>query len=144
MFLFADTSPILATNKMFLFRDQMVVLLIFHEPSKIILTKYTMPEITFLLRISSWNCVCVSEAWLWAHMQSFNLKFSTEVWFFQKKVREYSKELGKCYWNNSLIKLWRKQNLYPMASGRLIWNIALVISCDTSWQKGHLWHDIKH
>ena len=47
--------------------DQKVVSLTFCELSKIISQKYTMPEITFLVRISSWNFVHVPKAWLWAH-----------------------------------------------------------------------------
>ena len=60
-----------------------VVSLTFRDLSKIILQKYTIPEITFMMRISSWNFVCVPKAWLWAHVQSFSLKFSSEVWFLQ-------------------------------------------------------------
>ena len=60
-----------------------VVSLMFHKLSEIISPKYTMPEITFTVRISSWNLVCVPKAWLWAHVQSFSLKFSSEVRFLQ-------------------------------------------------------------
>ena len=60
-----------------------VVSLTFHELSKIISRKYTMPEITFTVRVSSWNFVCVPKAWLWTHVQSFSLKFSSEVRFLQ-------------------------------------------------------------
>ena len=52
----------------------------FWELSKIILQKYTMPEIPFIAKISSWNSVRVPKAWLWAHGQSFNLK---EVHFLE-------------------------------------------------------------
>ena len=48
------------------------VLLRFRELSKMISRKYTMPEITFVMRISSWN-----------YAQSFSLKFSQEVRFLQ-------------------------------------------------------------
>ena len=44
-----------------------VVSLTFRELSKIISRKYTLPVITFLVRISSWNFVHVPKAWLWAH-----------------------------------------------------------------------------
>ena len=40
-----------------------VVSLMFHELSKIISRKCTMPEMTFMVRISSWNCVRVPKAW---------------------------------------------------------------------------------
>ena len=53
-----------------------VVSLTFRELSKIILRKYTMPEMTFIMRISCWNFVRAPKAWLWAHVQSFSLKFS--------------------------------------------------------------------
>ena len=62
-----------------------IVSLTLHKLSKIILWKYTMPEITFMVRFSSWNFVCVPKASLWAHIQSFSLKFSWEVWFLQCK-----------------------------------------------------------
>ena len=53
-----------------------VVSLTFHKLSKIISREYTMPEITFTVRISSWNFVRVPKAWFWAHIQSFSLDFS--------------------------------------------------------------------
>ena len=59
------------------------VSLTFHKLSKIIAWKYTVPEITFMVRISNSNFVCVPKAWLWAHIQSFSLKFSSEVRFLQ-------------------------------------------------------------
>ena len=43
---------------------------------QIISRKYTMSQITFTVRISSWKFVRVPKAWLWAHVQSFSLKFS--------------------------------------------------------------------
>ena len=46
------------------------------EHSKIISWKYTMPEITLMARISSWNFVCVPKAWLCAYIQNFSLKLS--------------------------------------------------------------------
>ena len=62
---------------------QGVVSLTFRELSKIISRKYTTPEITFMIRISSWNLVRVPKAWLWAHVQSFNLKFWSQALFLQ-------------------------------------------------------------
>ena len=53
-----------------------VVTLTFRELSKIILRKYTILEITFMVRISSWNFVRGPKAMLWAHTQSSSLKFS--------------------------------------------------------------------
>ena len=38
-------------------------------------------EIVLLMRISSWNFVHVSKAMFCAHIQSFTLKFSPEMWF---------------------------------------------------------------
>ena len=55
---------------------QGAVSLTFRELSKEILRKYTMPKIPFMVKISSWNFVRVPKAWLWAHLQSFSLKFS--------------------------------------------------------------------
>ena len=52
-----------------------VVSLTFRKLSKIISRKYTVPEITFMVRISSRNFVSMPKAWLWAHVQSFGLKF---------------------------------------------------------------------
>ena len=60
-----------------------VVSLTFHELSKIILRKYTMPEITFTVRISIWNFVHVPKPSLWPHVHSFSFEFSEEVWFWQ-------------------------------------------------------------
>ena len=36
-----------------------------------------------MIRISSWNFVCVPKAWLWAHIQSFSLKFWSQALFLQ-------------------------------------------------------------
>ena len=58
-----------------------VVSLTFRELFKIISRKYTMPKITFMLRISTPDFERVPKAWLWAHVQSFSLKFSSEVRF---------------------------------------------------------------
>ena len=44
------------------------VSLTFREHSKIISRKYTMPEITFMVRISSWNFLRVPRALLWAYV----------------------------------------------------------------------------
>ena len=60
-----------------------VVSLTFRELSKIISRKSTMLEITFRVRISSRNFVCVPKAWLWAYIQSFSLTFSQEVRFLR-------------------------------------------------------------
>ena len=45
--------------------------------------KYTIPEITFMVSISSWNFVCVPKAMLWAHVHSISLKFSSDLQFMQ-------------------------------------------------------------
>ena len=60
-----------------------VVSLAFRKLSKIISRKSTMLEITFRVRISSRNFVCVPKAWLWPHIQSFSLKLSLEVRFLR-------------------------------------------------------------
>ena len=56
--------------------DQGVVSLTFHELSKIFSWNFCIAEILLLMRISSWNFVRVPKAMLWAHVQSFSLKFS--------------------------------------------------------------------
>ena len=63
--------------------SQGVVSLTFRELSKTISRKYTMSEITFMVRIWSWNFVHVPKAWLWAHIQIFSFKLSYEVRFLQ-------------------------------------------------------------
>ena len=60
-----------------------VVSLTFRELSKIISRKYTTQEITFMIRISNWNFVRVPKAWLWAHVQSFILKFWSQALILQ-------------------------------------------------------------
>ena len=62
---------------------QGVVSLTFPELSKIISRKYTMPKTTFMVGILSWKFARVPKAWLWAHIQSFSWKFSSEVRFLQ-------------------------------------------------------------
>ena len=53
----------------------------FQELSKIFSWNLCIAEIILLVWISSWNFVRVPKAMLWAHIQSFNLKFSPELWF---------------------------------------------------------------
>ena len=62
---------------------QGVVSLTFRELSKLISRKYTTPEILFMIRILSWNFVHVHKAWVWAHVQSFSLKFWSQALFLQ-------------------------------------------------------------
>ena len=52
---------------------------VFH--SKIFSRNVCIAEIVLLVRISSWNFVRVPKVILWAHVQSFSLKFSKEMWF---------------------------------------------------------------
>ena len=66
-----------------LFTIQGTVSLTFRELPKIFSRKYTTPEITFMVRISIWKFVRVPKARLWAHVQSFSLKFSSQVLFVQ-------------------------------------------------------------
>ena len=87
-----------------MFRGLGVVSQTFHELSKIISRKYTMPEITFMMRISSWNFVCVPNM-LWTHVQNFSLKFSQETWFLQHKkfwqdILESLRNVSDPPWNN--------------------------------------------
>ena len=58
-----------------------VVSLKFRELSKTFSRNLCIAEIVLFVRISSWNFVRVPKATLWAHVQSFNLKFSTQKWF---------------------------------------------------------------
>ena len=60
---------------------QGVVSLTFRELPKIFSRKYPTPEITFMVRISIWKFVRVPR--LWAHVQSFSFKFSSQVLFVQ-------------------------------------------------------------
>ena len=53
----------------------------FCKLSKIIFLKYIMPEITLIVRITSWNFVCVTKAWLWTHIQ-FQLEILTSSMIF--------------------------------------------------------------
>ena len=53
-----------------------VVSLTFRELSKIFSRNLCIAEIVLLMRISSRNFVRVPKAMLWAHIQSFSLKFS--------------------------------------------------------------------
>ena len=64
-----------------LIQHQGVVSLTFRELSKIISRKYTISEITFMVRTSGCNFVRVPKAMLWAHVHSFSLKLSKEVRF---------------------------------------------------------------
>ena len=57
------------------------VSLTFCELSKIFSRNVCVAEITLLMSISSWNFVRVHKAMLWAHVQSFTLKFSPSMWF---------------------------------------------------------------
>ena len=52
------------------------VSLAFCELSKIFSRNLCIAEIVLLMRISSWNFVCVPKAMLWAHIHSFSLKLS--------------------------------------------------------------------
>ena len=56
--------------------NQEGVSLTFRELSKIFSGNLCVAEIALSMRISSWNFVHVTKAWLWAHTQSFSLKFS--------------------------------------------------------------------
>ena len=62
---------------------QGAVSLTFRELPKTFSRKYTTPEIKFMVRISIWKFVRVPKARLWAHVQSFSLKYSSQVLFVQ-------------------------------------------------------------
>ena len=55
----------------------------FWELSKITSPKFTMPDITFVVLISSWNFVHVPIAWLRPLVQTFSWEFSLEARFLQ-------------------------------------------------------------
>ena len=59
-------------------KHQGVVSQTFRELSKTTWRKHTIPEITFMMRISSWDFVRVPKAWLWAHVQ-------ISAWYSHKK-----------------------------------------------------------
>ena len=61
--------------------SQGVVSLTFRELSKIFSRNLCIAEIVLVIRISSWNLVRVPKAMLWAHVQSFSLKFWSQMWF---------------------------------------------------------------
>ena len=81
----------------------------FCKLSKIIMRKYTIPEITLIVRISSWNFVHVPKAWLWAHIQSFSLKFSSEVSFLQytnfERLSRWAHKTWNTPWHIQVLKL---------------------------------------
>ena len=61
--------------------------------------------IVFLVRISSWNCVRVPKAMLWADVHSFRLKFSQEVRFkFQLEIPIINVISGIVYFREIILK----------------------------------------
>ena len=56
-------------------------LLTFGELSKIFSRNLRIAEIVLLMTISSWNFVRGPKSMLWAHVQSFSLKFLPYIWF---------------------------------------------------------------
>ena len=94
------------------------VSLTFRELPKILSRKYTTPEITFMVRISIWKFVRVPKARLWAHLQSFSLKFSSQVIFMQ--------------YTNFEIIFWRAREMLvkqPPGAGHNSWT-ALIAPCE--------------
>ena len=57
------------------------VSLTFRKLSKVFSRNLCIAEIVLVMRISSWNFVRVPKAMLWAHIQSFDLKFSPYIRF---------------------------------------------------------------
>ena len=55
-----------------------VVSLMFSELSKIISLKYTMPEITFIVRISSWNFVQTDKVSAWNSHKKYDF-WNTQI-----------------------------------------------------------------
>ena len=74
---------------------RVIVSLTSRELYKIILRKYTMSEIIFMLRISSCNFVRVPKAWLWAHVQSFNSKCNKKYDFSHIQILESSRNVSE-------------------------------------------------
>ena len=76
--------------------DQGLVSLTFRELSKIFSRNLCIAKIVLRMRISSWNFVCVPKAMLWAHVQSFSLKFYHK-WDFWHCVfsQDFFEELAK-------------------------------------------------
>ena len=71
------------------------------------------------MRISSWNFVRVPKAWLWAHVQSFSLKFASQVLFLQ-------------YTNFERI-FWRaREMLVKQPPGNISWASVLVVDYTTT------------
>ena len=54
---------------------------LFRELFKIFSRNLCFADIVLVVRISNWNFIRVPKAMLWAHVQSFNLKFSPLMWF---------------------------------------------------------------
>ena len=63
-----------------------IVSLKFYELSKIILWRYTMPEITFMTRTLSCYFVYMPKAWLWAHIQIFTYKVRFLQYAYFEKI----------------------------------------------------------
>ena len=55
----------------------------FRELSKIFSWDLCIAEITFMVRILSWNFARVLKTLLWAHVQSFSLKFAPNIWLLE-------------------------------------------------------------
>ena len=56
-------------------------LLPFPSSPKILSRNLCIAKIVLVMRISSWNFVRVSKAWLWGHVHNFGLRFSPQMLF---------------------------------------------------------------
>ena len=72
---------------------QGVVSLTFRELSKIISRKYTMPVITFMVRISRWNFERVPKAWLQLVILTINV--ITGIVYFREIILESSRNVSE-------------------------------------------------
>ena len=101
------------------FEDQGAVSRTFRELPKTFSQKYTTPEITFMVRISIWKFVRVPKARLWAHVQSFSLKFSSNVLFVQYTNFERS------FWRarETLVAPVWLADINSLVPGKFEWNI---------------------
>ena len=124
----------------------------FCELSNIIWRKYTMPENTFILRISSWKFVRGAKAWPWAHVQIFSLKFSQnhenvsetlprllaspghqQPWYWLCRIGRPLSYLRKClnYLCHINVKEWHKMLILVYVPSERV--NRLLVSCDEVW-----------
>ena len=74
--------------------NQGIVSLTFCRLSKIISPKFTMPDITFLLRISGWNFACVLK-------HGFELTYKIAAWNYHNKYDFCNTQISREYLESS-------------------------------------------